>query len=64
MTFVISNSFQNKRPLFHFGTKTTMKSCLIAEPQFQQISPNEEVIARNHDHYKQEMLSLPDRIYT
>ena len=26
-----------------------MKSCLIAEPQFQQISPNEEVIARNHD---------------
>ena len=26
-----------------------MKSCLIAEPQFQQISPNEKVIARNHD---------------
>ena len=44
-----SQSFPKEGPSFHFDTKTTMKSCLIAEPQFQQISPNEKVIARNHD---------------
>ena len=38
MAVVISNHFQEKDLLFHFGTKTTMKSCQIAEltPSFNK----------------------------
>ena len=69
---VISNHFQEKDLLFILALKRRWKAVRllswlpVSSWNFQQIRPNQEAIARNHvvSDFTQEMLSLPDRIYT